>query len=547
MKTRINPINYMFSHLEELHDKSRFKDLLSEIHKLENKVNIPRTEHIVYEFYKTRLAFFLEGEIVALEEIEKIIKGSKKRDYLLLQIDALLIKSDLLRLSGDRPNAENIIKEVQSILDSLENEIDDVSKKLITARYKIVKGSWFLYEGKQNHAIGYYNDGIKILTNISINSSYSTVLDYQEKGRFLLADAYHKLAVAYNSTGEINKVENYTMKSIEIKKEINDTIGLAVSWMLLGNICRLKNEFNEAEEWFKKCLITFDEADYHRAKAYTLSYLISIHIDPKNSRANIDTAYDYFKKFNDILTVTKSENIIKIYQQALANLLSEGSRYRDKVEAIKLYEDIIADSRTEERMRIRCMISLCEIYLEEYQVYSNPKVLAEIVLLTDTVLKLAEKQNAPRWMIRALSLKAEIELLDLNYDKYVEIQHKAQKIAESEDIIEYKNLLKQRVKPGTFNFFREIFNDSSEGLTKNHLRILLFIVKTGSYDYKSLRESMAMSRSTFFRAVKQLREMKLISIDTSLEDARKRTVILEDEGKEIMELFRIVTSGKVMV
>lgn len=543
-KERDYSTTYMFSHLEELNDKRRHTDLLKEISKLE--INAHHANKVVYEFYKTKVVLFLEGELIALKKIDTTINKAKKYELEILQIDALLGKAELLRLSGDRPSAKDIIEEAEKLLKLLNNKIDDLIKNILTVRYKVVLGNWFLYEGKQNKAILIYNEGLKILHNVFRTKQGLVHLEYPNKIKFLQADIYHKISAAKNSLGEINDVEKYLLKSIEIKKEINDENGLAVSWMALGNVYRLRNEFSEAEKWFKECLTIFNKINYYRGKAYALGFLVAIHIDPENNEANLDEAYKYLKMFDDILMVTESENIKKIYQQTQANLLFYGSRYSDKVKAINLYKELIEDVRTDERVKIRSMVSLCKLYLEEYQVYKNPQVMDDIRSLTEKTFKLAEEQKAPRWMIKTLELKARIALLDFNYDDYLEIQDKALEIAEAEGISDFKNLLQQRVKPKTFKFFKEVFSDTNEGLTKNHLRILLSIAKT-SMNYQTLRDSMDMSRTTFFRLIKQLQDMKLISLDTSLNDARKRLVILEEDGKEFMELFRIITTGKEMI
>jgi len=77
-------------------DNVKFEDLLAEIDKLGEKNSLPLAEELIYELYKTKAVFSLEGETKALKLIERVINES--HEYKLLLFDVFLFKSELLRL-----------------------------------------------------------------------------------------------------------------------------------------------------------------------------------------------------------------------------------------------------------------------------------------------------------------------------------------------------------------------------------------------------------------------------------------------------------------
>jgi hypothetical protein len=112
------------------------------------------------------------------------------------------------------------------------------------------------------------------------------------------------------------------------------------------------------------------------------------------------------------------------------------------MEAEKIFSDIVNSEMINPRLSLLAMKHLCEIYLDEYQLYNEPEVLDFVVKLVDRMKRVSENIGMFANLIVALVLQSKLYLLTGHLDKASEL------LDESENISGHKKLIKliQEVK-----------------------------------------------------------------------------------------------------
>ncbi|MCP4264907.1 MAG: tetratricopeptide repeat protein, partial [Candidatus Brocadiaceae bacterium] len=84
--------------------------------------------------------------------------------------------------------------------------------------------------------------------------AYEQVLEKAGENKVYQAIAYGNLGNIYQIRGELEKAEEYYLKSLDINKELGRLEGMASDYGNLGNIYQIRGELEKAEEYYFKAL-----------------------------------------------------------------------------------------------------------------------------------------------------------------------------------------------------------------------------------------------------------------------------------------------------
>ncbi|GAA4297272.1 tetratricopeptide repeat-containing sensor histidine kinase [Nibribacter koreensis] len=103
----------------------------------------------------------------------------------------------------------------------------------------------------------------------------------------LLATAYNNTSVAYYWLNNLPKATEFARKSLKLRENLKDSIGLGSSYNNLGNLLRDQNQFDLARTYFRKALSIGEKTGKKNVISTTLS--------------NLGTVYELEKKYDTAL------------------------------------------------------------------------------------------------------------------------------------------------------------------------------------------------------------------------------------------------------
>jgi class 3 adenylate cyclase len=132
----------------------------------------------------------------------------------------------------------------------------------------------------------------------------------------------NNLGVIYHNQGDAEAAEDYHSRSLKIRKEINDSIGIANSFNNLGMIYYRKHNYDKALEFFSKSLKIREALNYKPGLAVSFQNIGGVY---RNTN-NYEKALEYLKKslalrreLNQQVTVSQSLNTISGVYFSLQN------------------------------------------------------------------------------------------------------------------------------------------------------------------------------------------------------------------------------------
>ena len=284
----------------------------------------------------------------------------------------------------------------------------------------IIIGNIFLMKGKLERALFYFRKSIDIL----LETGYKK----------LIAQSYYSIGNVYSQKGELKKALDYYTKTLSITEEQNDDVSKSVCLTAIGKIYGELGDYNTAKNYLSEALTLLEDVEinvqycfsFYLSRAKTLHYLIVLAINNKETE-NIE---DFLKKLYQI----SKENInLKDINQLVrldeALVLGSSNRLKNKMLAEEIFKQIAEEQIIDHEITIESMTNLCELLIYELEISGDLKILKEIEILTDKLLKIAKEQYLYTLSTETYFLKGKIALLSLDVTKARELLTKAQKIA----------------------------------------------------------------------------------------------------------------------
>ncbi|MHA1930989.1 MAG: tetratricopeptide repeat protein [Promethearchaeota archaeon] len=227
----------------------------------------------------------------------------------------------------------------------------------------------------------------------------------------------------YNEKGEVDRAIKYYEQGFLLADENPQLI---IESGRIGVVYMIKGDYTQAIKYLEQSLTLSEEMGYSSMSIYSLCYLILIYIDRK--------AFDQVQKYVALLKERSEQSESKLFNQgylfAKALELKAKGLSRNRAEAELLLKQLINEDYTILGYRILCIVTLCDLYLEELSVYNVPEVFDDLNPLILRLIEIAEKQNSYLYLAEVKLLQAKLALVQMNFEEAKFLITQAQRIAE---------------------------------------------------------------------------------------------------------------------
>ncbi|MCE7736864.1 MAG: tetratricopeptide repeat protein [Candidatus Heimdallarchaeota archaeon] len=346
----------------------------------------------------------LENESITLYDENKILS----QDYLSAKIEELYTKWRL----GEY---DETIQECEFLINTLETkDLNDSLKLSLASLYKI-KGNVYSHLGEYFHTLSNHKVAATIYEELEDNHNLGLI--------------YNNLGYSYLLMGEIILAEEYLLRSINLEDKIKQQ-DFARSLSNYGILLTQKGEYDLAHEHLHRALLIQRKINNRSEIAYTLFELITLAIVMDNadeSESLLDDLRSQFEQFPD-------DYVSLMYELAEAIVKKNGKRFKSKLEAANLLNKIIEKPVVNCHLSVMAMKLLCEILLEELQIYENIEILKEINVIVSRLEEMGHKDGSSWVLNEALLLKSKLFLIENNVSDAIETLLNAQSIAEEKGL-----------------------------------------------------------------------------------------------------------------
>ncbi len=422
----------------ELLYKGKIKEVFQLVGELNKEESLTQEERLSLQLVKG-LAYGLGGRYEkALRAYRGVSRRSRNLGYVPLTINAIL--SEWLTLISvswvnfGEIKSWKVIEDEANLLKSAKryppSEID-IGKSLL----HFMKGLFYWDEGDLDHAIKYLKKNLEITDKY--NNSRLLLLKphifallgnfYTEKGELELALKYHNLSL--DSTEESNL---FGLKSIR-----------AFSFSQIGDIHYQRGDFDLTVEYYKKSLKVREELNVPAYLCEIYYRFVKIFI----VKGDYLVAQEYLKRFQKYLEKENitNEHALKVfppYKLSVALVLKSNKRIRDRAEAEMVLKELIeldefaiwrwglTTSSGTSAPHILPIIELCDLYLQELDIFKDLEIIDEIRPLIERLLNESKHMNSFSLQAYAVLLLGKISLLQLNMGETRQYLTQAQRIAE---------------------------------------------------------------------------------------------------------------------
>jgi tetratricopeptide (TPR) repeat protein len=145
---------------------------------------------------------------------------------------------------------------------------------------------------------------LQILFNYSIRSGQGSLLESalsqaaSINSNFKQSDVLLIMAQFHGDIGDWKKAEAYCHQSLSIAEALDDRIGMASSWSLLGDIENFRGDYDAAEQYKRQSFALRQECDDRKGMATSLGRLGVI----KRNRGDLDAAESLYRQSLQLFT-----------------------------------------------------------------------------------------------------------------------------------------------------------------------------------------------------------------------------------------------------
>jgi len=259
-----------------------------------------------------------------------------------------------------------------------------------------------------------------------------------------IGDKYHAnlnsifLAAIYFDQGRFDLSLDITLKALENLPLSSQNYSISLAQQLLGKIHHVKGNFNLALDHAHKSLKIQTKMEVTHHLVETLLLLINIAVD----KGEINLANNYLEKLEKISKENDSRYFNQTYIVGKSLILKTSSRPKNWIKAIELLEKVVTDEILNHSLTVIAMINLCELLVNEFSISGDTEVLLELEKYTETLTKIANKQNSYILKIEAnnirlltLWLKAQFSIVEIDIQKARKLLINARDIADEEGLL----------------------------------------------------------------------------------------------------------------
>ncbi|MBO3117198.1 tetratricopeptide repeat-containing sensor histidine kinase [Winogradskyella sp. DF17] len=149
---------------------------------------------------------------------------------------------------------------------------------------------------------------------VGLKNSLAAIGIFEERNLLNeLSLAYNNLAEAYFKTNQIDKALNFNFKALEVRKQINDRIGVKISTKKIAELYSIRKEHRKAIEYFEKVLALLNPETDQKLRGEILPKLGSEYLEFKEYQKASEVLVEglrYNRKENNQEGILRSLNAI---------------------------------------------------------------------------------------------------------------------------------------------------------------------------------------------------------------------------------------------
>ena len=274
----------------------------------------------------------------------------------------------------------------------------DSSKHCLTSQKELLKTEAFKGKTRYKFQIDYHvNTGVYYRMK---GESHQSLTHYQTARSIAVEHRFNKEAgTIYNNIANIHyqngdyhiSLDNH-LKSLKIRKEENDTVGIGMSYGNIGLIYDVRKDYKKAISYYQKANSYFDKAGQKNALAWV--------------KRSMGTAHMEMEQFSSAISNLKEG---KVLSQAISD--KNGENYS--------------------------LLNLGIVYSKLYEKYQNPNYLDSAEYYLEP---LKTEDSNPRIKINYVNEQARILIARSKAEEAIQLLEKSRQLVESSDM---KNELKQ--------------------------------------------------------------------------------------------------------
>ncbi|OLS20171.1 MAG: hypothetical protein HeimC2_38610 [Candidatus Heimdallarchaeota archaeon LC_2] len=266
-------------------------------------------------------------------------------------------------------------------------------------------------------------------TNTLLNHEKAITIYEKIKDEGQCASIYNNLGYTYLLMGEMKMAETFLEKSLKLKgkSKLQD---YAKALSNYGIMLTQKGEYDMAHDHLRQALILQKKIENRSEIAYTLFELITLTILMDNqdeAEILLDDLRGQFEQF-------PHEYVSQLYELGNAIVKKSGRRFKSQIEAAQILQKIIDKQPYITHYYALAMKLLCEILLEELQIYENFEILEEINNIVSKLEKIGQKEGSSWILNEALLLKSKLFLIDNRISDAIDTLMESQKIAKEKGL-----------------------------------------------------------------------------------------------------------------
>lgn len=420
--------------LETLVLKGEYSSASKLIEILERHPRITHEQLLLIRYYKA-LVLLEEGDInSALDIGESNHSDVLQFDDTKLKVYYNYILAHSLFQLGKLDKGKRYLDDLNIIMKNNTFPDQHLLNKLNILRISL-ESSYLRFNGKYDEAIKYYIQVIDLCNKendmVQLYNTYSLIGSvYHEKGDYALGLANYELSLdsarkggnqkyiayalndigkLYIDRGEIDVAETYIHERSQMDEtKINDRIDSAYTLYSQGELEFSRGNYEKAFQFFIDGYTKIELIGTSRLESLGLSHLILTCV---NLRLLYQADY-YLNIEKELVERTNNINITGSYNYNRALVLRSKIRLTYVVQAQTILEEQLSDPKLSAEIRLKTMVLLAEILLEEVKITNNDEVFEILKQMIDKLYRIGVSTEAYNIIINTLILQSKFALID---------------------------------------------------------------------------------------------------------------------------------------
>ncbi|MCY3411269.1 MAG: tetratricopeptide repeat protein [Candidatus Heimdallarchaeota archaeon] len=349
----------------------------------------------------------------------EVIEESFEQDNLVEYLGALINKAIALVRLFDYVHAEKILLLCNEVVDTFPQEEISAEFKRYQGSLYNVQGLYARYQGEVDEALVHYIKSLNIRRELNESND--------------IAKCLANISTIYKIKGELGLALEHNLEAMQIFMQStapNSDSYIAYCLHDIGITYAMKGDLLLAESFLIRSLNIRQNLANTELYAATLYELIILYIELNN----IDKATQYQKLLND-LNSSSSSRIIDLRSRIIkASIIKANNRIIAIANAQKIFEEIAYEDIIDHELTVFVLLSLCELLLYEYRLIPEEIILKEIRKITNTLQQIAKNQKSFSLLSKTYLLLYRVSLIELDLERAKSLLSQAELIAKEHNL-----------------------------------------------------------------------------------------------------------------